>query len=157
MFVLPRAPRTFTAGAISMEPTIEMGARFRVDMAGYSSSRPPERTDIIVFEDPRSPKEGRPCWGGADENKMLVKRVIGLPGENLDIRRGTVYIDGDRLPEVYLHLEADYSEFGPFQIPPGRFFVMGDNRTNSQDSRYSLGPIPLDRICGKVTEILGEP
>ena len=96
----------------------------------------PQRGDVIILEDPRQPQGDR-----------LVKRVIGLPGDKLEIVSGTVYINGRLLHEPYIPSPGDYTS-PPIVIPPNQFFVMGDNRRNSEDSRY-LGLIPRDLIIGK--------
>lgn len=96
----------------------------------------PQRGDVIILEDPRQPNGDR-----------LVKRVIGLPGDKLEIVSGTVYINGRLLHEPYIPMPGDYTS-PPIVIPENQFFVMGDNRRNSEDSRY-LGLIPRDLILGK--------
>jgi signal peptidase I len=104
---------------------------------------PPQRGDIVILRPP------------TDNSKDFIKRVIALPGERLLIRDGVVYINGHRLDEPYLP-EAWTTFNNPFPwsqgdgaiIPPNEYFVMGDNRNKSQDSR-SFGPISRDRIDGK--------
>ena len=103
----------------------------------------PDRNDIIVFKFPR------------DEKKDFIKRVIGLPGEMIQVRRQKVYIDGrlmtepftrhDEPPEDFLYPRDD---LGPFRIPEDHVFVMGDNRENSMDSRF-WGVLNLRKIRGK--------
>jgi signal peptidase I len=97
-----------------------------------------ERGDIVVF------------WFPNDPDKSYVKRVIGLPGEMVEIRSGRVYIDGQELNEVYLDTEHNKSlpSFSPKKIDPHHYFVMGDNRDNSSDSRY-WGLVPEKYIYGK--------
>lgn len=144
----------------SMAPTLEDGefllvnslAYSRVDVAalarwvpGWEPGPPaerylfggPQRGDIVVFHHP------------SGVHRDLVKRVIGLPGETVEIRQGTVYIDGRALVEPYLAGgEPAVGDMAPVRIPADAYFVMGDNRNHSQDSRV-LGPIPADRIVGK--------
>ena len=96
---------------------------------------PPQRGDIVVFH--ITDREG------AD----LVKRVVGLPGETVEVRDGRVYIDGTLLPEPYL-TKFDESDEGPVSVPEGHYFVLGDNRAVSYDSRY-MGPIRMEQIVGK--------
>ena len=104
---------------------------------------PPERGDVIVFTPP-SPGEDKP----------YIKRIIGLPGETVEIRDEGVYIDGTRLDEPYLEGNPTRCRFGnteycgPFTVPEGEIFVLGDNRNNSEDSRY-FGPVPEGNIIGK--------
>jgi len=83
-------------------------------------------------------------------DRELIKRVIGLPGETVEGRDGRVRIDGRRLIEPYLDADVVTSDFGPVEIPEGHVFVMGDNRTNSHDSRFSdIGTIDIDTIVGR--------
>jgi signal peptidase I len=108
----------------------------------------PQRGDVIVFETPPAAKAK--CGAGG----TFVKRIIGLPGERVQIRirRGAafVYIDGRRLEEPYI--EQDRRDIGPaesFKVPPDSYFVMGDNRSQSCDSRV-WGSVPRDNVIGKV-------
>jgi signal peptidase I len=99
-----------------------------------------DRYDIIVLRKPGEP------------SKSIIKRVIGLPGEIIEIREGDVYINGSKLPEAYLKKEKDIiyrsMNMKPLLIPKDHFFVIGDNRTISQDSRV-FGPVPGNYIYGK--------
>jgi signal peptidase I len=150
LILLVTSPRTrLVARGEAMAPAMRDGDRMIVDTSAYRS-HDPERGDILVFADPgQSVPETSACGEG---RRRFAKRVIGLPGESIDIKRGVVFIDGERLPEPYLGPEEDLGDYGPTQIPKGRIFVMGDNRANSQDSRF-LGPIPMPLVCGKVVEI----
>jgi signal peptidase I len=118
----------------SMDPTLENSQFLVVNKLGYRLNDP-ERGDIVVFRDPRS-----------DERK-LIKRVIGLPGEVVEIRDGQVLIDDQVLDEVYITNQGRYSQ-PPLQIPEGDYFVLGDNRNNSSDS-HNWGTLPRDRVVGK--------
>ncbi|MBI4829325.1 MAG: signal peptidase I [Nitrospinae bacterium] len=86
-----------------------------------------------------------------DPNRDFVKRVVGLPCETIEMRQTTVYVNGAPLTEPYTRYE-DYvgyrHGFGPFTVPQGAVFMMGDNRDNSQDSRV-WGPLPVENIRGK--------
>ena len=106
-----------------------------------------ERGDIIVFKFPEEPE------------RDFIKRVIGLPGETLEMRGQRVYIDGEPLDEPYLHkqlsggeanhiVQDQWQNFGPVSVPRDHYFMMGDNRTNSQDSRF-WGPLPHSYVKGK--------
>jgi signal peptidase I len=125
----------------SMEQTLLVGDRVLVEKVTYRF-RAPRRPDIIVFEAEDAP-------GGA-----IIKRVIAVAGQRVDIRDGAVYVDGQRLVEPYVnplypdHYDADAES----QVPTGTVFVMGDNRANSNDSRY-IGPVPLSSIVGRAFAI----
>ncbi|MDD3311696.1 signal peptidase I [Pseudodesulfovibrio sp.] len=101
----------------------------------------PQRGDIVVFKFPE------------DESKDFIKRVVGLPGETLEVRNKVVYIDGQPLAEPYvMHTRADTmpvrDNFGPFVVPEGQYFMMGDNREGSYDSRW-WGTVKREKIVGK--------
>jgi signal peptidase I len=145
--------QTFYIPSGSMEPTLEVGDRIVVNKLSYEFHGV-DRGDIVVFA--RPPAEN--C-GGPEVND-LVKRVIGLPGETISLSGGYVYIDGRRLDETWLPASEQgtttpgpsgpaYSLDHPFRVPQGDYFVMGDNRTDSCDSRW-WGPIPGSLIVGKV-------
>ena len=96
----------------------------------------PKRNDIIVFRFPDDP------------SKDYVKRVIGLPGETVSMQRGNVFIDGIKLDEPYL-MERDVDNMAPTLVLPNSYFVLGDNRRGSSDSRQ-WGQVPLGNVVGKV-------
>jgi signal peptidase I len=81
-------------------------------------------------------------------NEMLVKRIVGLPGEVVEIREGIVLIDGERLPEPFPH-DPSYQTMAPMRLGPLQYFVLGDNRDNSNDSR-AFGPVDRTSIVGRV-------
>jgi signal peptidase I len=106
-----------------------------------------QRGDIMVFKHPKTP------------DRDLIKRTIGLPGETIELRDRRVYINGKALDEPYAHFmfppgSADIPDndvrrnFGPLTVPPDHYFMMGDNRDNSEDSRY-WGPLRRDHVKGK--------
>jgi signal peptidase I len=146
--------QTFYIPSGSMEPTLQIGDRILVDKLSYDLHSV-HRGDIVVFG--RPPRED--C-GGPEVND-LVKRVIGLPGDAISLSGGHVYVDGKRLDESWLPTsEQGVTTAGPvgngfnlvrsYRIPSDDYFVMGDNRTDSCDSRY-WGPIPKSLIVGKVS------
>jgi signal peptidase I len=124
----------------SMVPTLKVGDRVVVnklsDVFGDVG-----RGDILVFE---APPEAR-----SEDIADLVKRVVGLPGETLEGREGSVYVDGRRLDEPYLPEGTITRDFGPTKVPAGHLFMMGDNRVASRDSR-SFGPIEESTVIGRV-------
>jgi signal peptidase I len=121
----------------SMVPTIEVGNRVLAEKISYRFIRKPQYGDIVVFKDPT----------GA--HAALIKRVIAVGGQTVDVKEGAVYVDGAKLVEPYTHnLPSDPQVVRlPVTIPQGSVWVMGDNRTNSGDSR-SFGPVPLNTIEG---------
>ena len=145
--------QTFFIPSGSMEPTLKIGDRILVNKLSYHLHGV-HRGDIVVFS--RPPAEN--C-GGAEVND-LVKRVIGLPGETISLDHGHVYIDGKQLSEPWLPSSVQgvtlpgppgttYNLTKPYEIPANHYFMMGDNRTESCDSRY-WGPINKSLIVGKV-------
>lgn len=138
--------QSFTAAGEGMAPTIRAEERFVVNRSAYRG-RIPQRGDIVVHGDPQS--AGRPT--DACSGEAFVHRVIGLPGETVEVRSGDVIIEGSPLSEPYADTSADRTDFGPTRIPDDAVFVMGDNRPNSRDSRV-VGPVPLTLVCGKVVD-----
>jgi signal peptidase I len=118
----------------SMEPNLLERQRLIIDKISYRL-HPPRRNDIIVLSKP-------------DMDEMLVKRVVGLPGETIEIHKGVVYIDGVPLPEPFPHDIGIYS-MPSVTLGPLSYFVLGDNRDNSNDSR-SFGPVKREYIVGRV-------
>jgi signal peptidase I len=163
-FVLALIIRTFLFQAFfipspSMEPTLQQGDRVLVNKIPYYF-HDPRRGDIIVFENPNP--EAVPDRGVVSgffhwlfqglgfqqpENEDFIKRVIGLPGDVVEGKKGGVYINGERLDEPYLTQKTQ--PFAAKTVPEGKLFVMGDNRGNSLDSRFSLGFVPIDKVIGK--------
>lgn len=123
----------------SMENTIMSHDRIVAFRLSYMMSEP-ERFDIVVFRYPD------------DESILYVKRVIGLPGDTVLIRDGQVYINDavNPLDEPYLK-QVPLNDFGPYTVPKGHYFMLGDNRNNSQDSRYWENTyVDEEKILGKV-------
>jgi signal peptidase I len=136
--------QTFYIPSTSMYPTLQPGDRIVV----YKLDHTVTTGEIVVFR--RPPKEN--CGGPPVPD--LVKRVIGLPGQTIQGRDGAVYIDGRRLAEPWLPKPTGKSStytanFPPIRIPAGHYFMMGDNRTDSCDSR-DWGFLPKSYIVGKV-------
>jgi signal peptidase I len=180
----------FSIPSGSMIPTLLVGDYLFVSKFSYGFSRysfpwgfipfkgrifgaEPKRGDVVVFKLPR------------DNSTDFIKRVIGLPGDEIEVRKGIVYINGHAAPEVrageyydpesggraipryeetlpngvkhyVLHTEHEsrYDNVGPYNVPPGHYFMMGDNRDNSIDSReqspnYGVGYVPFDNLVGR--------
>jgi signal peptidase I len=145
--------QTFFIPSGSMEPTLQIGDRILVNKLSYHLHGV-DRGDIVVFSRPAAENCGGP------EVNDLVKRVVGLPGNVVSLSGGYVYINGQRLGESYLPESVQgktfagpagtsYSLIRPYRVPAGDYFVMGDNRTDSCDSRF-WGPISKSLIVGKV-------
>jgi len=136
LFIMTFIGRSYVVDGASMVPTLHDGERLIVDKLTYRFSEP-KRGEIIVFKYPANPKY------------RFIKRVIGIPGDEIMIENGKVYLNGRPLEEDYIS-EPINERFGPFVVPEGTVFVLGDNRNNSQDSRYfGVGYIPKKLIEGR--------
>jgi signal peptidase I len=153
----------------SMEPTLQVGDRVLVNKLVFRF-REPRRGEVIVFENPRYDDQDRnplaAVWHWvteglgftADPNKDFIKRLVALPGDTIEVKGGQVFVNGQQIEEPYLNRPRDRSDYGPFTVPEGQVFVMGDNRANSQDSRSpAVGPVPEDKIVGRAFIILWPP
>ena len=120
----------------SMAPLISDQERIFINKFVYRFE-PIGRGDVVVF------------WYPLDRSKSFIKRVVGLPGDMVDIRDGHVYINGQYLEEPYVPPRyEDNSDFGPSRVPAGEYFVLGDHRISSNDSRI-FGYVPASYIYGK--------
>lgn len=157
----------------SMEPTLQRGDRVLVCRFCYRLSDI-ERGDVIVFADPdpaphdRGPISSALRWlaegiGVAQpEDEDFIKRVAGLPGDVLELRRGQLYVNGEPIEEPYLATDEDTRSYGPVTVPDGMLFVLGDNRLVSGDSRLEreeggVGLVPVDRVIGRAFVIVWPP
>ncbi len=147
----------------SMYPTLHHGEFMYVSKLDYGTSfigipftgigayvpigGEPRHFDVVVCNYP-----DRLTDSGARMN--FVKRVVGLPGDTVEIRDGYLYVNGWQVEEKFLHERMDRN-FGPYTVPEGHYFLMGDNRNNSNDSRnMAVGAVPRDMIVGKVEGVL---
>ncbi len=170
IFLQAFAIKAFEIPSPSMEPTLMEGDKVLVDRASYHFSTP-NRSDIIVFRfnpnDPANLTQGTNFLSrGLDllaetmnithqDGSPFIKRVIGLPGETVEMKDGTVYINGQVLEEPYKHVKDNYTG-GPWVVPDKCVFVMGDNRPNSNDSRR-WGFVPYGTIMGRGIAIWWPP
>lgn len=134
--VRPFILEAFRIPSESMVPTLEIGDRLFVNKFIYRFTDP-GRGDVIVFKS---------VEGGEED---LIKRVVGVPGDTVEVRDGTLYVNGQPQPDTQVNREfPDRSYYGPKTVPEGQVFVMGDNRANSRDSRF-FGPVPYENIEGE--------
>jgi len=125
--------RTPQVSGLSMAPHISSGEYVLINTFAYRLG-PPKRGDIVAFR-------------GDDARAVFIKRVIGLPGDRIRVDRGSVSIDGRHLNEPYVHF-PDARSFAEVVVPPSSLYVLGDNRANSEDSRF-FGPVGDDRLIGR--------
>ena len=136
MFIRTFIVELYVVDGPSMRPTLESEQRLVVNKFIYRF-HPPEKGDVLVFQYPRDP------------SRDFIKRVIAVPGDTIEIREGRVLVNDQLLTEDYI-LEKTRSEYPKATVPEGHIFVMGDNRNNSEDSRFAdVGFVPYDLIKGK--------
>ena len=163
--------QAFYIPSASMEPQLHIDDRVIVSRTSYRL-HPVHRGDIVVFPSPAATPKHHGFIGGVFEDLLdtvalgdrsddeLIKRVIGLPGETIESHDGRVYIDGRPLTEPYLPkgVETDDPPIPRQKVPKGRVFVMGDNRSDSHDSRFSdIGTIKISSIVGRAIARIWPP
>ncbi|MDO5136175.1 MAG: signal peptidase I [Eubacteriales bacterium] len=122
----------------SMENTMMTGDRIIGSRLAYKLGKDPERLDIVIFYAPDL------------EKTPYIKRIIGLPGDCVEIKGGKVYVNGEELEEPYIREEMDEEEDMEFHVPEGQYFMLGDNRNVSLDSRYWEDPfVEKEEIIAK--------
>ncbi len=126
--------QTYIVVMTSMEPSFHEGQRLVVNKVVYIFGEP-ERGDVVVF---RAPNQ---------EHDDFIKRVIALPGDTVEVKNGAVYINGVRLDEPYIKSPPSYN-MAEMKVPEDSYFVLGDNRNNSNDSHYGW-LLPRENIIGK--------
>ncbi len=117
---------------ISMETTFTEGELLMVNKLNYKFSEP-KRGDVVIFEAPKTPGED------------YIKRMIGLPGDHIEVKEGKLFINGNEITEEWIHEPMIYS--GSWDVPENSYFVLGDNRNHSSDS-HSWGFVPRDNLVG---------
>jgi signal peptidase I len=164
-FVRPFVVEAFYIPSQSMVPTLKVQDRVLVNKFIYRFSEP-QRGDIVVFQSveggplppPQNPIKkairyfrvlvGAEAPTGAPRED-LIKRVVGVPGDEIAVRGGTLFVNGEPQIEPYVNKKfPDRSTFAPTTVPEGHYFMMGDNRANSRDSRF-FGPVPKKNIEGE--------
>jgi signal peptidase I len=124
----------------SMVPTLQVGDRLVVEKLSYRFN-PPQFGDIVVFDPPPQLQ-----LQGYKKDQAFIKRIIGRPGETIEVKNGKVYVNSQPLQEPYIAEPPNYT-WGPSQVPENMFFVMGDNRNNSNDS-HVWGFLLKDFVIG---------
>lgn len=178
-FVIALLIKTFLLQAFfipsaSMDPTLVVGDRVLVEKLTYRFGDP-GRGDVVVFErdlaeltQPNPPVEDESLWEdirnafrelfgfptGAEQD--FIKRVIATGGDEIEARDGRVFVNGAEIEEPYLPDGMTTSDFGPVTVGEGMIFVMGDNRSNSDDSR-NFGPVPVDTVVGHAFLLIWPP
>jgi signal peptidase I len=155
LFIRSFVVQAFKIPSGSMIPTLVIGDHILVNKFVYGVHLPyfgtpiipvgtPHRGDVVVFVYPQ------------DEEKDFIKRVVGVAGDTIEVRDKRLYVNGEAVLDPYAHFAeeedsrtmAPRDNFGPFQVPAGYIFAMGDNRDRSYDSRF-WGPVALDKVKGK--------
>ena len=134
--VITFVAQSYLVQGASMLPTLREGERVLVDKLTYKL-REPARGEVVVFRYP------------ADMRRKFIKRVIGVPGDVVEVRDWLMYVNGEPLHEEYI-LGPTYDEFGPVEVPEDTVFVLGDNRNHSEDSRHaSVGLVHRSLLIGR--------
>lgn len=140
--IMVSVAQAFQVEQYSMEPTLLPHDRVLVDKFFYRL-RQPHRGDVIVLRYPLNPQ------------RNYIKRIVGLPGDALQIKDGKLYVNARRMSEPYIN-GTPQGNYGPFTVPTDSVFVMGDNRNNSEDSR-AFGPLKKEFIVGQALLIYWPP
>jgi len=134
----------FSIPSQSMSPTVARGDHVLVDKLAYRGEETPRAGDVVVFRAPRT-------------DEIMLKRVVAVGGQAVEIRDGVLFVDGRRRVEPYANADAiDSVFFGPVRVTAGSVFVLGDNRGDSRDSR-KLGAVPVDDVIGRARTRIWPP
>lgn len=163
MFVVirPFVAQSFFIPSGSMEPSLRVGDWVLTNRFIYLIN-PPQRGDVVVFRAPERALEMSGAFRHDGRATDYIKRVVGLPGDRIQIRAGDgVYLNGALTPETYILSEDqvpsyDFPRKGEFEVPEDQVLVLGDNRNHSNDS-HAWGPLPMDHLVGKAMVIFWPP
>lgn len=156
--------QAFWIPSSSMQDTLQINDRVMVNKLAYRMGDL-QRGHVVVFDDPRGNVRADETLVESVRRNVLeavglsvprtefIKRVIGLPGERIEIVDSRVLVDGSPIDEPYLKAGSTMPDFGPVVVPAGEMFVMGDNRNSSQDSRY-FGTVATDSIVGRAFVVM---
>jgi signal peptidase I len=136
------AVQAMTIDGPSMQPNLYYDQRVMIEKVTYRLIHGPRRGDVVTFDLP-------------DEETPLIKRVVALPGETVEVRDGQVFIDGELLEEPWI-TQLGGPGYPSTVLPPLHVFVLGDNRPSSRDSRY-FGPVSLEQIIGRALFVYWPP
>ena len=148
------ATRQLTMQSEAMDPTLPFGSSFDVDYDAYNNNRAPERYDLVIFSYERTAPTDRSIRE-PDSGTLICYRVVGLPGEKVEVREQQVFIDGVRLPlpgGIVYHAappSESNARFNELELPADAYYLLGDNSEKALDSRY-WGYVRRDQIVGKV-------
>eukprot|EP00544_Gedaniella_sp_CCMP2646_P004702 CAMPEP_0202480434 /NCGR_PEP_ID=MMETSP1361-20130828/428_1 /ASSEMBLY_ACC=CAM_ASM_000849 /TAXON_ID=210615 /ORGANISM="Staurosira complex sp., Strain CCMP2646" /LENGTH=249 /DNA_ID=CAMNT_0049107865 /DNA_START=303 /DNA_END=1053 /DNA_ORIENTATION=+ len=144
--------------SLSMYPTFEVGDQLAVEKV-TKRIRPFERNEVVVFNPPKSFRTiVSEQYGGEDSGKAkeaLIKRIVALEGDKVEVKNGKLYINNEMQDEPYVAEDAEYT-FGPVTVPPGKVLVLGDNRNHSLDG-HIWGFLPKENVIGRAVFIYWPP
>ncbi len=150
LVVRPFLGQTYYIPSSSMSPTLVRDDRILVNKLAYRLGMP-ARNEVVVF---RAPKRASGAENDLDETDF-VKRIVGLPGDTVEIHGGVAYVN-DQPEQADFHKEEVRYDMPPRTVPEGMLFVMGDNRNHSNDS-HEWGPLPMDRVIGRAMCVFWPP